>query len=228
MKEESSVLPLNSVSMHALLEEGRALRSILDSEKEKLSFTIAKTKKRIEVVDELAKHKRAEPEFAKKIKEIFSNIDIGTYQPKLVFKMVNSSPIPDFGIKVKQINEEIDELERLCINKSRIKSSLAIEEQQIYQARCVLFQETSSLRQHFDKLLSQKDNLEKEMSEIEDLIQFWKSKNDKAKTELEGIAQEINAIQSEKDKELMKLMEELSQIFTSLDEASQKLRSRMQ
>lgn len=227
MSENQSyqILPLNFSAMKALLDEGRVLRQKLDQEKTKLSQNIDVLKKHTELVSRLRATNRISQELYDKIMSVSSTFDSFNLQPNLkIIRNKKATPV-DQKEKNKELEKEIEELESKVVSLTQERSSLAVEEQRLKSQENTIFTESTLLREQCDELLKQRDSVEHEQQEYNDLLDFWKEKNEQSSSVLSNSYNKLKSIQSVQDSDAIRLMNEISSLYTKLDAASKKLRS---
>ncbi|EAX98946.1 hypothetical protein TVAG_321060 [Trichomonas vaginalis G3] len=218
------VTQLNYTAMKSLLDEGRSLRKQLDQEKAQLQSNIDRFLSHIQKSEFLQNTGKISPNLFNKVKDFPSFFE--NFDPSPSIRKSDTLQFDDSDISEQssQIIKQIDEIESQIVMLGNERSTLAIQEQKASAQQTAVFEESIVLREQCDELLQQRDLLEHEQQEYQDLLEFWRSNNQKLSSVLDDSIYQLKSAQNMKDADSIRLMQELSTIYTQLDAASRKLR----
>lgn len=218
------VTGLNYTAMKSLLDEGRSLRKQLNNEKSNLQASIDRFNKHIQTTEYLRNTGKISVELYDKVKDLpkfFEGLNIDPNILKFDNIHINDTDISE---QSTILSKQIEEIESKLVDLSQERSTLVIQDQKASAQQTAVFEESIVLREQCDELLQQKDILDHEQQEYQDLYEFWKSNNEKLSSVLDESVYQLKSAQNTKDSDAIRLMQELSTIYTKLDAAQQKLR----
>jgi DNA repair exonuclease SbcCD ATPase subunit len=215
-----AVVPLNFRAMKSLLTENRRLRDQLESEKSALSSVIADLKAHLQMSEHLVCSNRIPSELHRQFLSISSTLDLSVLKPRLAFRTTASSQPSDLTEQLRAKQSEYDTVQSEVLDLAQQRTALALEEQRLNGTRSSHLQEAAAARRDCDDLVALKEKLEREVADLEALVEFWRERNAKSEVALREAMDELGALRQEKDSQSLQLLQELQAMYATLDDAS--------